>query len=290
MSQQANEGGAPGVNNGGGAGGGGGGSATPWYGELPAERADLREWVTNKGFKDPLSALDSSFNLEKLVGFEKAGRTVVLPKDDQDAEGMKAFRTKLGVPETAEAYELPMRELQQGEQHDESEKKFAAILAQGLHGANVPKGAAHSLVKSLNEFLVNEQKAEREVAQTRAKTELAALKTEWGDKFEPNAELARHFLKESGWDDAKVSRYEEAVGTAEMLRDFYKWGSATSEHPFVAAEGSGPIGMTLSSAKAKLDELRAARAGGTITDAQWKDGKEAEFTRLSQFVAEKSAA
>jgi hypothetical protein len=155
----------------------------PWYGEIPAERADLREWATNKAYKDPLAALESSFNLEKLLGFDKAGRTAVLPKDDKDVEGLKAFRTKLGIPETPEGYELPLPELKEGEQHTEAQKKFNGAAAQWLHAAGVPKTAAHGMLKSFNDFFAAEIAVQQQAEQAASSQALEKVKTEWGADF-----------------------------------------------------------------------------------------------------------
>lgn len=271
-----------------GAGGGNTNTAAnaPWYGEIPAERADLREWVTNKGYKDPVSALDSAFNLEKLIGFDKAGRTLVMPKDDKDVEGLKAFRAKLGVPEAADKYELPMRALKDGEQHSDDEKKFTAAVSSWMHSNNIPKTAAHALSKSFDEYFATEVKAQQAAAATTATKALDTLKGEWGGKFEENAEYARRFLKGTGSDDAWLATYEATFGTADMLQRFFKWGSATGEHPFKGGEG-GSHGMTLQQAEAKQAELHTQRMSGAITDAQWRDGKGKEFDQLSEFIHSK---
>jgi hypothetical protein len=80
-----------------------------WYATL-VQNDDIKNWAANKNFKDAGAALESSYNLEKLIGFEKAGRTLVLPKDDAPVEEQRAFWQKLGAPEKAEDYKLPIPE------------------------------------------------------------------------------------------------------------------------------------------------------------------------------------
>lgn len=259
-----------------------------WFGELPSDRPqEFRDWVTNKGFKDPVSALESQFNLEKLIGFEKAGRTVVLPKDDKDVEGLKSFRTKMGVPESPDKYELPLVE---GDT-SEASKKFSSTVANWMHELGVPKSAAQALAQRHNDYFTSEIKAQQDAEQAQSAQALTELKGKWGDKFEANAEYARRFLKGSGWDDAKLAKYEATFGTASMLEDFHKWGSATGEHAFANGEGGGgSFGITMTQAQDKLNTMRTARAEGKISDMEWRNGKQAEFEKLAQFVESKKSA
>jgi hypothetical protein len=261
-------------------GGGGGGGApsgsaannATWFPE------EHKAFVENKGWKGPGDALTSFINLEKLFGADKAGRTVVLPKDDKDAEGIKSFRAKLGVPETPDAYELPLPEGDKGE--------FAKTAASWFHAQGVPKTAAQAIAKQWNDHIAGLVKAEQEAAQAESEGQLAKLKSEWGGDFDKNTEFAKRFLRASGWDDAKVALYEQTFGTAQMLKDFHTFGSKFQEKPLAGGEGGGgSFTMTKQVAQAKLDEIRTARLAGTITDVQWKNGKQAEFEQLAQIVA-----
>jgi hypothetical protein len=263
----------------GGAGGdpakGGQAANTDWF---PVEHKDF---VTNKGWKGAGDAITSFVNLEKLIGADKAGRTVILPKDEKDADGIKAFRTRMGVPDSADGYELPLPEGDKGE--------FAKIAAKWFHGQGVPKAAAQSIAKQWNEHIAALVKADQDAAVAESDRQLATLKTEWGGDFEKNSEFARRFLRAAGWDDAKVALYEQTFGTSSMLKDFHAFGSKFQEKSLAGGDGGGGGGsftMTKAAAQARLDEIRSARIAGTITDAQWKNGKQKEFEDLSQFVAQ----
>ena len=74
---------------------------TAWHGD------SHKDFVAGKGWKTGDDAITGYQNLEKLIGAEKAGRSVVLPKDENDVEGNKAFRAKLGVPEKVDGYAIP---------------------------------------------------------------------------------------------------------------------------------------------------------------------------------------
>lgn len=236
-------------------GAGDGGTASPWFGE------PHKAFVESKGWKTADDAITSYANLEKLVGADRAGRTLVLPKDDKDVEGLKAFRAKLGVPDKEDDYQLPFPQNESGD--------FAKVASKWFHAQGIPKTAAQAIAKEWNTYFEGMMKAEGDRLKTESETQLNALKGEWGQEFDQRAEFARRFLKASGWDDAKVQRYEQTFGTAQMLKDFHGWGSKTGEHGFAEGEGGGGgsgFGMTPASARAKLDELREQRIAGKITE------------------------
>lgn len=232
----------------------GGGAAAPWFPDTH------KDFVESKGWKGAGDVLDSYANLEKLVGAEKAGRTVVLPKDANDVEGRKAFFAKIGVPDTPDAYELPAPKGDGGE--------FAKTAAQWFHANGVPKAAAQAIAEQWNGFMEKLVADDQAAAQATSAQALDKLKTEWGGEFDKRAEFARRFLKEAGWDDAKVSKYEQAFGTAEMLRDFYQWGSKLGEPDFVTGNPQGFVPQK-AAVQAKVNELRQKRIAGQITEAQF---------------------
>lgn len=244
-----------------------------WFGD------EHKSFVETKGWKAPGDAITSFQNLEKLFGADKAGRTVVLPKDDKDIEGVKAFHAKIGVPESADKYELPVPEGDKGE--------FAKTAAEWMFKAGVPKAAAQAVAANWNQFITEAVKADQAAAVAASEQELSQLKTAWAGDFDKNSEYARRFLTASGWDKAKVDLYEQTFGTAQMLKDFHSFGSKFQEGGFAGSGGGQDpsFGMSKASAQQKLEEIRNDRAMGKINEAMWRGGKQAEFERLSQIVA-----
>jgi hypothetical protein len=151
---------------------------TPTPSPTPAANSDVwypeahKSIVETKGWKTPGDALESYVNLEKLIGADKAGRTVVLPKDENDVEGRKAFYAKLGVPESADKYELPLP--------DGDSDELAKAAADWFHKAGVPKTAAQQITKAWNDHISGMVKAQEEAEKAQADTELAQLKSTWG--------------------------------------------------------------------------------------------------------------
>ena len=111
-----------------------GGGAAAWYGDAHKDIVGAKQW------QDPDSVIESYVNLEKLFGADKAGRTIVIPKDENDQEGLKAFRAKIGVPEAPEAYEL-------------GDTNFAKAASSWFLETGVPKSAAQALAKKRCLFL-----------------------------------------------------------------------------------------------------------------------------------------
>lgn len=259
-----------GAGNGAGQGSGGdgkGGGAAPWYGELAADTPqDFKDWVTNKGYKDARTALESNFNLEKLVGFEKAGRTLVRPKDENDVEGIKAFNKALGVPDNADLYELPKPEGDDG--------SFAKIASGWFHQAGVPKAAAQKIAEAWNKHVGDLVKQGAEQDQANANRALEGLKTEWGKDFDANSEVAKRGLKaygqKAGLDEKDLMALESSLGTAKMLKLFVELGKTTKESEFVGGDnGGGGGGFNVDDARKKLDEAKEKRIAGKMTEAEY---------------------
>jgi len=228
---------------------------TPWY------KAEAKDYVSNKGWKSPDEVIGSYQSLESLYGADKAGRTVILPKDDKDLEGIKTFRAKLGVPESADKYELPVP---QGQGGGDMVKEASAWF----HEAGIPKSAAQKITERWNAHIEKLVKDNELAAQVESRAQLEKLQQEWGQEFEVKSEYARRFLKAAGWDDAKMALYESTFGTATMLKDFFQWGSKVGEPGFASGQQQS-FAPNKSQIQAKIKELRDQRIANQITDKEF---------------------
>lgn len=232
----------------------GGDGGQPWFAGFQDQ--ETRSWVEAKGYKDIEALAHSSRNLESLLGADRAGRTIVLPKDENDAEGMKAFRAKLGVPEDAKGYQLPTP--------DGMDAKFAETAAAWFHKAGVPPAQARAVTEAWNAHFGELVKQAEAQAAAESVKQLDAVKAEWGQNFDANSEMARRFLKASGLNDEQVGQVESALGTAAMLKTFHKIGSQLGEASFTSGDAS-----TQSAAKAQvrqqIDDLRQRRIEDKIS-------------------------
>lgn len=218
----------------------------PWYamdGMAADQVAALGETVKTKGWKHPSEALLSYVNLEKVFGADKAGRTILAPKDENDAEGYAAIYDRLGRPKAAEDYKLPVP--------DGDDGTFAKAMAPVLHKHGLNVKQAQGIANEYNALI---KAAEEQFLRT-SDEQYKALKTEWGQAATQNEELARRavakFGKDAGLDEGGLDRLERAIGTGPMLKLFHAIGASFAEGTFVDGR-AGAGGLTPAAAKAEI--------------------------------------
>lgn len=244
-----------------------------WYSGIQDE--GVRNWVQAKGFKDPVSAAESAYNLEKMIGFDRAGRTVVVPDENSTPEQIKAFNTRMGVPETADGYTLPVPEGQ--------DAAFSKQAAQWMHEAGISAKAGEALATKWNEHIAGIQaKAEQEF-QAKSSADFDALRSEWGNAFNQNSELAKRaaaqFIPGSADERGKViDGLERVMGTANLMKMFAAIGSGLGEHSL--HQGDGGM-MTPAQANQRIAELKS--------NSEWTNaylgGDQAKARELQQLIA-----
>lgn len=219
------------------------------------QNPELKTWVTAKGFKDGAAAAESAYNLEKLIGHDKAGRTIVLPKDDATPDEQRAFFTKIGVPEKPDDYKLPVPEGDSGE--------FAKTASTWFHKHGVPAKAAEGLAKEWNEFQTAQIKAAQDQIVAQSKQDTTQVLTEWGQKADANMELIQKATaayvpgKDGAERRANLVKMESAMGSRAFLEFFLAVGQNMSEVGLKDG-GGGPGGgsMTPTQAQAQIDALK----------------------------------
>jgi len=156
---------------------------TGWKSGLPE---DIAKSPLVQGFEDTPEGLEkivkSHLNLEKLLGHEK----VPLPKGPDDTEGIARFNKAMGVPETADGYNLSEVTLPEDLSSITFDKgKFAEIAKEN----NLTPDQANGLWKTYTDMMgktyqdqVNKVKAD--MAERANK-----LRSEWGDTYAANIEL-----------------------------------------------------------------------------------------------------
>lgn len=237
----------------------------------------VKEFLANKKFAEPDVAFTAYHSLEKLMGADKAGRTVMLPKDDADTEGWKALAGKLGVPSNAEDYKLPVPEGQ--------DDGFAKLAAGWMLKANIPPVMARNLTE-----IWNAHAAEVEgQARAKSETEVAALRAEWGPKADENTELARRGFREFAGKfgistDPKAA--EDALGSANFLKFFLGLGSLNAETKFAGSDDKGGFtAVSKEAAQAEYDKIIKDRTAGTIDNFQWRTVAEPRIKQLMTILA-----
>ncbi|NOV24166.1 hypothetical protein E5S69_11650 [Cupriavidus necator] len=248
-----------------------------WYTGFQNE--EVRNWTQAKGWKDPAAMAESAWNLEKLIGHERAGRTVVIPGDDAPAEEVSAFRVKMGVPEKADDY-LSVIKVPEGQPDT-----FAKEAAAWFHEAGIPPKQAAMLAEKWNAYQNAGMQQQTEQQAAEADRQFGEVVASWGKDADANLELgkraASQFIpaKDQAERQALLSKIESAVGTKVMLEMFASIGRGLGEHKVHTSGESGGLGMSPAEAQAKINSLKSDKAW-TSAYLQGDQAKKAEMERL----------
>lgn len=270
MSDAAN-GSAPAGNPAPGAGDGGTGD---WTSSFPDE---IRGVIQTKGWKNPGDVINSYSNLERLLGADKAGRGVVLPKDDAPAEEWASFYNRLGRPESTEGYKLPVPDGDAG--------AFAKQAATWFHEAGLTSKQAETLAAKWNEHVGGTTQQQQAQFEQQTALDMQDLQKAWGDKFEANAELARRARREAGLSDQEGQAIERALGLKKAAEVFAFLGKQFAEAPMKGGDGApaGRFGGTPEDARARIAALKKD-AGWTSRYLSGDADARSEFERLHKIA------
>lgn len=208
-----------------------------------------KEYIANKAWKAPADVVKSYVNLEKTIGAEKAGRTLLLPKDETDVDGWQQLWGRLGRPEAPEGYELDKKV-------DKVDPAFAAEASKWFHESGLTTQQAEKLAGKWQEFQQAKLQETYTVAAQQDEKDLSYLKSNlgWGQHFDANVELARRAAKAMGFSDEDLTAINEARGTRAILERFYQAGKLLGEDK--VPSGSVGAGGGGSSAEAEMARLR----------------------------------
>jgi hypothetical protein len=230
--------------------GDGGAPASPasgaWYDAI--EDAELKGYVQNKGWKDPVELATGYKNLEKLLGSEK----VPLPKGAEDKEGWARVYDALGRPKSAEEYKLPLPEGDNGE--------FAKQASAKFHELGISQQQAQSLAEWWNQTQQGQLEQMNQQQNQNVEKQLTDLKGEWGQAWDENVNLGQRAAREFGLNQEKLQALESAMGTGELLKFMAKIGRGLTEHTFEGGRSTSTFGMTPEAAKQRINDLRSDRA------------------------------
>lgn len=197
-----------------------------WYGDLGDEA--LTDWAKNKNFTSAAHAMRAYQNLEKFLGADKAGRGVVVPKEDSPSEEWAAFYDKIGRPQTPEAYELPVP--------DGTSPEFANTMAQIMHESGIPKPAAQSLAKAWNEYTESFQQQQNEAKEMEVLQQDAALKREWGAAYNSNIAEANIAVRQFGIEGDTIEALQDAMGYEKTIKFFYDLRQKIGDDKFISGQ------------------------------------------------------
>jgi len=213
---------------------------------LDAEATSL---VTERQWKHPNDVIKSYRNLEKLTGVP-AEQIIKLPKGD-DPKAWNEVYTRLGRPEKAADYKLPVPEGQDG--------SFAKTAADWFHEAGVTQAGATRLATKWNEFQAAQQQQQAAQIAARDTEQVNALKSEWGVNYDRLAGQVDKAAETFGMKPEPLAALKQVMGPKEAMQFMQKIGSKLGVEDAQFHDGAAPQGfnnMSPEQAQAEIKRLQ----------------------------------
>lgn len=216
---------------------------------LPGVDADTAKFITDKTVADLPGLAKGYVEAQRALS---QPRPFELPKEG-DVEGQKKLLAALGVPETADKYDLG----EAGKAMADDARKFWTAE---LHKMGIPNKAAQGLVTLVAQQAAAYREAEDSRFAEASVKETDSKMLEWGDNQAANKDLATRGIGKL-FESLKMentvenrTKLERAFGTGKFLDLALLWGRQTVEAGFVVQDGQHR-GLTKDSAKAELDAM-----------------------------------
>lgn len=162
-----------------------GGTNSDWKSALPKE---LQDDPSIKLFNDVSALAKSYIHAQKLVGADK----IPVPSKHATEEDWKGVYKKLGLPEDIKEYAINFPE------SVSLDKDFVEAFKTTAHQAGILPKQAQALADWFSKTNADaETRVAAEYKSQQAKN-IEALKTEWGEAFQPKLTKAQQVLREAG--------------------------------------------------------------------------------------------
>ena len=224
--------------------------------------ADWRAAISEPGLRRVAEKFTSPAEVVKSYAAlqSRLGRSVVKPGPDAGAEEVAAYRRQLGVPESAEGYDVTLpADLPAALRGDPAGASLQQDFLKAMHEA----GASNAVVQKALEWYYGTAaqglaQQEKGASERRAEAE-ESLRREWGGDHQRNLNFAQRAVRSFG-DDAFVdflqSQEVEGVKLGDhpaFVRAFAAIGRAMGEDQPLTGEGERGGG----SLQARIDALHA---------------------------------
>lgn len=234
-------------------------------------------YVANKGWQEPKQAIESYRNLEKLMGADKAGNAVVLPKADALKPEMDAFYTRLGRPAEPAGYGL--------EKMAGADPEFSKTAGGWFHELGLTQKQGEQLATKWNEHVGGLTTAGETAKANAFAADDTALKASWGQAFAQNVAAAQAGARGLGLDNDTIDKLQGALGHKGTMELLHKIGSKVGESEFISGDNLEKFGSALTpgQAKAKIQERMSDKS--FTTRYLNKDAEAvAEMKRLHEYA------
>lgn len=210
-------------------------------------------YVQNKGWNDPKQVLEGYRNLEKLLGADKAGNAVIIPKADADPKEWGAVFDRLGRPTGPDGYKVEVPPGGDPEIHNASMAKF--------HELGLTKSQGEQLASWYNGLVQQATQATEAQRQAEFQAQDMALKSEWGGAYTQNLAQAQAGARGLGLDAATIDKMSEALGHKATMSLLQKVGAGMREDSLVTSDSTSGFSnaLTPGQAKAQIQALMQDR-------------------------------
>jgi hypothetical protein len=213
------------------------------------QNAETRSWAESKGLQNGTleNVLGSYHNLEKLMGAEKAGRTVTMLGDDASQDEVNDFYGKLGRPKDAAGYGFQVPEGDDG--------TFAKWAGDVFHDAGLTTKQASMISEKWGEYAGGIQQANEDKAHISSVDATAELKKEWGAAFDVKVAGIEVAANKLGMTDGELEGLHSAMGPVAAMKFVDSLNTKIGEHSFDSGEKVTPNHKTPEQARQEMGEL-----------------------------------
>lgn len=217
---------------------------------------DTVKFLDGKNFPDIKTALSSAREADTLA----RSRKVVDKPDPANVKGWGGF-TELGWVADRQQYKVEPPKVGEGEVHDE---KAFKTFNDAAHDARLAPWQAKAVYDAMHAHDNASLKALKQSGAT-ANLELEnQLRTEWGDKFDQNKELAKRAFSQFKPDAISAAQMDQIMGNASFVKLFNAIGAAMGEDKLVGGQNAGFGAKTPAAARAELMQLESDPAWFSI--------------------------
>ena len=216
---------------------------------------ELKNDPSLASFKDVEGLAKSYVHSQKMIGAEK----MPTPREDWDDSDWEAFYSKVGRPDTADAYANPESETEGLQLSDDKVKAFK----DKFYELGISEKQAKGLMDYYMQDLSNEYSSMQENQAKSVEDATLQLREEFGRDFDLNIELARGAVKKFG-DEGLISFLEESgLGNEpSLIKAFANIGRMVSEDD---ARG-GTSSMSLNGSANAQSEIQNLKMDGKFQD------------------------
>jgi hypothetical protein len=235
-----------------------GAGGSDWRATLPPE---LQGEKSLERYKDTGALARAYLEAEKRMG-----APLEAPGADAKPEQLSAYRKRMGLPESADKYEVTLHQAADGTDF-KWDAKWISTLKERFHAAHAPPKALQAAIDTFHEYMhstYDQVRAQQAQAETQALEEnIRGLEQKWGPRGGPQwkhhqsrAEAAIRTLMADA-PPAAVQKVVESANDPEVAHAFALLSEGLLERGFISGD-EVTAGVDPSAAQAEIDSMRTA--------------------------------